>query len=202
MFFWSFLISVAFQWCRHVVKIYCQGCDLSRLADDKTATSCEGQTAHGGKRLHLGGEGLLSAPSSPQEVSSLYPCLVAFARPDSGTADGGTAVGGIKHGRYLVCYYLPQAARCCLESQSCCTHAGGASPIPVRAVASCALSQEWPQSHMGCTPAPLASHAAGYMSTLLVSTRACSPLADALPMTHGKAHHQGPFVHNWARTLL
>lgn len=43
-FFFSFLISVAFKWRRHIIKKYCQGCDVSKLADDTIAASCEGQT--------------------------------------------------------------------------------------------------------------------------------------------------------------
>lgn len=57
--FSSFFILVAFKWHRHIVKKYCQGCDFSKLADEKTATSCEGERAHGGRCLHPGGEGLL-----------------------------------------------------------------------------------------------------------------------------------------------
>lgn len=79
------------------MQAHCQGCDFSQFADDKTAATYEGQTAHGDRCLHQGGEGLLPAPSSHQEVSSLYPCLVAFARPD-----GGTAASRTMHSRYPV----------------------------------------------------------------------------------------------------
>lgn len=93
-FFFSFLISVAFKWCRHIIKKYCQGCDVSKLADDKIAASCEGQTTL--RQMHVSKKsgGLLSAPSSHHEVASLYPCLVALARPDSGTVVSRSAATG------------------------------------------------------------------------------------------------------------
>lgn len=40
------------------------------------------------------------------------------------------------------------------------------------------------------------------MSTMPVSIHVCTPLADALPLTQREAHHQSPFVYNWAHTLL
>lgn len=59
-------------------------------------------------------------PSSsvlPQEVSSLYPCLVAFVRPD-----GEPMVSSTRCKRNPAHCYPPQAAQCCLQSQSCCSH--------------------------------------------------------------------------------
>jgi len=117
--FQSFLILVAFKWCRHIVKKYCQGCDFSKLSDDKTATSCEEQTARGGRRLYPGGERLLPAPSSHREVSSLYPCLAASPRPD----------GGIVVSRTRCSTALPGKLELLRPCRRCLSH-------PVRAVGS------------------------------------------------------------------
>lgn len=68
-----FFISVAFKWHRHAVKKYCQGCDFSKLPDEKTATSCEGERAHGGRCLHPGGEGLLPALSFHRRFPAYIP---------------------------------------------------------------------------------------------------------------------------------